>query len=104
MKDALNEIRETSPAVFSRRMKDTFNEVRETTIRSVPEIGQALLVEHPIFRWGTLAFSGRAGKAYRRKLVLSAVEMNAEAAAIYRIQEVVSRHIDRPISWLKALD
>jgi hypothetical protein len=94
-----NEIRENSPAVFSQRMKDTF-----TTSRSLSEIAQALVLEHPMIRWGMLALSGPARKAYHRKLVLGAVQMNTEASAIHRIQESVARHIDRPISWLKAMD
>jgi hypothetical protein len=49
-------------------------------------------------------FSSRARKDYKRRVILDAVNMSAEAAATRRIQESVSRHVGKPVSWLNALE
>jgi hypothetical protein len=50
-----------------------------------------------------LIFSSHARKKYYRNLVMDAVDRNEEAMAIRQIQESVSRHVGKQISWLKAL-
>ena len=67
-------------------------------------LGMPWLGRHPMIKYGTLIFSSRARKEYHRTLVLNAVDMSSEATAIRRIQESVSRHVGRPVSWLKALE
>jgi hypothetical protein len=64
----------------------------------------ALLAKNPMVRYAALIFSSQARKDYRRKLVLDAVDASKEGSAIRRIQESVSRHVGKPISWLKELE
>jgi hypothetical protein len=59
---------------------------------------------HPVIKYGNLMFSTRARKEYKRELVLDAVRMSEEATAIRLVQESVSRHVGKPVSWLQALE
>jgi hypothetical protein len=51
-----------------------------------------------------LIVSGRARQEYKRKMVLEAVDTSEEATAIRFLQEAVSRHVGKPVAWLKALE
>jgi hypothetical protein len=54
--------------------------------------------------YGRLLMSAPARKAYKRQMVLEAVNKSAEAKAIRQLQECVSGHIGKPVAWLKALE
>lgn len=99
-------IRESNPFTLSKRLKQRKEEMKKEIAagkgffqRSLSSFGRDPMIKH-----GKLIFSGRARKEYKRDLVLDAVDMSQEATAIRRVQESVSRHVGKPVSWLKALE
>jgi hypothetical protein len=101
-----NQIRNANPLTLLNRQR----EMSETMKHDMAQKGvfhayQNFLISNaPVISWGKLAFSKRARKEYKNALVLQAVERNREASAIRRVQESVSGHLGKPVSWLKALE
>jgi hypothetical protein len=94
-----------NPFTISKQMKEV-KQIKEEIAagKGLIESSQSLFDRHPMIKYGKLIFSGRARKEIKRALVLDAVDMSEEATAIRRIQESVSRHVGRPVSWLQALE
>jgi hypothetical protein len=99
-------IRASNPFTVSKRLKRMKETIEEgfAARKGFIESAQRAFDTSPVIKYGELVFSGRAIKEYKKELVLNAVRMSEEATAIRCIQESVSRHVRRPVSWLQTLE
>jgi hypothetical protein len=98
-----NSIRESNPFTLWKRMKEMEEKVKEDVASGKGLIERIIRTDDFEMNYGMLAFSGRARKAYKRKLVLDAISMSQDASAIWRVQESVAELVGTPIPWLQEL-